>query len=460
MQRRTLFTHFALILITIVGARLTVAGQAPNIIFIYADDMGWTGTSVEMIKSDPASKSDFYQTPNLQKLAGGGIVFSQAYSPGPMCTPSRAGVLTGLTPAKLHITAPGGRPDYSRKLLSPRSSTQLSSDLPTIGTTLKSAGYATALLGKWHIGRHGDAGDHGFDLHDGTTLNESRGTDEDPKSIVSLTKRGIAFIEKNVKAKNPFYLQLSHYAVHAPIQSKPISIKKFAASPAGKLHNDSSYAGMTWDLDASLLRIQAAIKKLGIANHTYLVFMSDNGAQGNRRRQNNHPLNAGKGTVREGGIRIPFIVTGPGIEPGYCDTPVSGTDLFATFTAWAGAEASSAESENLTALLTGRSTKFKRRKPLLFHYPHYGRGVQKPQTAIILNNWKLYRDWESGKDTLFDLKKDIGESTDLSAKHPEIFKKLVAAMDTRLKETGAQLPTKNGAYNPNSRPTRRPKRRR
>ena len=458
MSTKTIFAcRFFLIagLVALAGADCMLAEEPPetrpNIIFIYADDMGWTGSSVEMIQGDEATKSDFYQTPNLEKLAKRGMVFSQAYSPGPMCTPSRAGVLTGLTPAELRITTPGGgRTDSSKKVLTPRASTQLPRDLATTGSTLQAAGYATALLGKWHIGHRDDAGAHGFDLHDGPTQNDSNGTDEDPKAIVSLTRRGIEFMEKNANAGKPFFLQLSHYAVHSPIQSRPSSIDKFNAASSGRIHRDSNYAGMTWDLDTSLAQITEAVQRLGIAENTYIVFMSDNGAQGNRRKPNNTPLFAGKGTLYEGGIRVPLVIVGPGVETGYCGQPVSGTDLFATFAAWIGVEVESQESEDLTPLFTGRQSEFRRRKALFFHYPHYGKGAQTPQTALVAGDWKLLRDWETGTDQLFDLKNDIGESNDVSAKNAERFESMVESLEARLKETDAQLPTKNLNYDSNS----------
>jgi arylsulfatase A-like enzyme len=458
MTRKSFLVFLAVFFVSIASMdRLKADNLAaqPNIIFVYADDMGWTGTSVEMFEGNTASKSDFYQTPNLEKLAAKGMVFSQAYSPGPMCTPSRASVLTGITPAELHITTPGGRARTDRKILTPQTSTQLPAELPTTGTNLQAAGYATALLGKWHIGRGDDAGNHGFQVNDGPTQNESNGTDEDPKSIFSLTQRGIEFMEENVKAEKPFFLQLSHYAVHAPIQSRPESIAQFEKSTAGKIHHDPSYGGMTWDLDTSLAAIFDAVEQLGISENTYIVFMSDNGAQGNRRNQNNLPLFAGKGTLYEGGIRVPLIVVGPGIESGYCSQPVTGTDLFTTFATWAGAELESNESEDLTPLLTGRESEFKRSRDLFFHFPHYGRGTQTPQTALIVGNWKLLRDWEAGKDQLFDLNEDIGESSDVSTKNPEVHQEMIKSMENRLQQTNAQLPKTNPDYDPSAEPNNR-----
>ena len=439
-------------LLLLAGA-LNAWAEKPNIVFIYADDMGWTGSSVEMIEGDSSTKSDFYITPNLEKLAAQGMTFSQAYSPGPMCTPSRASVLTGQTPAKLHITTPGGgRTDGSKKLLTPTPTTRLSEDLPTIGTLLKAEGYSTALLGKWHIGRGDHAGRYGFDLHDGSTENASNGTDTDPKEIFSLTDRGIRFMEENVKAGKPFYLQLSHYAVHSPTQARPDSVDKFKLLPSGGNHIDTEYAAMTWDLDVSIGRIFQALEDLEITDNTYLVFMSDNGAAGNPRKPNNAPLHAGKGSLFEGGIRIPFLLQGPDIPTNqYCTEAVSGTDLFPTFCEWAGVPSiGKIDGTSLVPLFTGQ--KFQRlEKGLLFHYPHYGQGpAQKPQSAIIVGNYKLMKDWETNRYTLFDLSEDIGEENDLSKSNPSKRAELIKLLEQRLTEVDAQFPTINTDYDPDA----------
>lgn len=456
--------------LAMTGAAVVYASEAnnnqdislpsPNIVFIYADDMGWTGSSVAMVEGDASTRSDFYQTPNLEKLAANGMVFSNAYSPAAMCTPSRVGILTGLTPAQLHITTPGrGRVDDTRKVLTPRPATRLPRDIETIGTLLKAEGYATALLGKWHIGRDDHAGLYGFDVHDGSTGNDNRGTSTDPKEIFSMTRRGIEFIENSVKADKPFYLQLSHYAVHSPTQTRPDSSNKFKALSTGKYHNDHEYAGMTWDLDLSLGPLFQALSDLEIDNNTYIVYSSDHGAPGNRRNPNNAPLSGGKGTLFEGGIRVPLIISGPAVKTGYSSQNVTGMDLFATFASWAGAEITSTESVDLTPLLTSNEGEFQREQGLLFHYPHYGRGSQTPQTALISGHWKLLKDWDADSYQLFDIKEDIGESRDLSRKEPERLQQMIAEMDQRLATTGAQLPRTNPEYNSGAESRRRGKRR-
>ena len=421
----------------------------PNILFIFADDMGWTGTSVEMIPGDKRTRSDYYQTPNLERLASSGVVFSQAYSPASLCTPTRASVLTGKNPAELHITTPGGaRSDTSKKVITPRASNSLPRDLPTIGSVLKQEGYATALLGKWHIGRSDHAGLYGFDFHDGATKNDAQGTDKDPKEIFSLTERGIAFMKKCVESKRPFYLQLSHYAVHSPVKCTAESRERFEKTPKGKIHNKPDYAGMTWDLDKSIGELLKALQELEIAENTYIVFMSDNGAAGGPRKPGNTPLRCGKGTLYEGGIRVPLIIAGAGIEPGSCTEAVTGTDLFATFAALAGAEYSSAESSDLRPLMFWEDDHFNRKQPLLFHFPHYGHGPQQPQSALIANGWKLVKNWEGNAYELFNLSDDLSESQDLSKKNPEKLKEMINLMNRRLASAKAQLPTTNPDYDP------------
>ena len=192
-----------------------------------------------------------------------------------------------------------------------------------------------------------------------------------------------------------------------------------------------------------------ALETLGIEDETYVVFMSDDGAAGNRRRPNNTPLFAGKGTLYEGGIRVPLIISGPGVTVGYSATAVSGVDLFATFAAWAGADVASPESVDLTPLLNGRPEQFRRELALLFHYPHYGRGpLQRPQSAVIVDNWKLLKNWETGSYQLYDLASDLGEEKDLSSKEPDVHEELVALMSDRLQDVDAQFVSLNPEYRP------------
>jgi arylsulfatase A-like enzyme len=434
----------------------------PNIIFILTDDMSWTGTSVQIDEQVPESKSDFYQTPNIEKLATQGMCFSAAYAPGPMCSPSRAGILTGKTPAELHMTTPGSRRAQPyQKLVSADFVRDLPTSETTIAEALKTQGYATAHLGKWHLGR-GNPGQHGFDVHDGSTENTSNGTDTNPKDVFGITDRAIDFMEEQAKAGKPFYLQLSHYAVHTPIESLETSKKKFQALEPGDRHDSVEYAAMTWDLDTSIGTLLDKIDELNLTNNIYVVLMSDNGGPGNRRQSQNLPLAGGKGSLYEGGIRVPLIVRGPGIAAGsFCRENVTGCDLFPTFCEWADKPTSGKiEGTSLAPLLTGNGTDFQRsEKALLFHYPHYGQGpLQKPQSAIIVGQYKLIRDLETGDLQLFDLENDLTESNNLAKKNPEKTEQLEKLLAQRLDEVDAEMPTENPDYDSNAkqeRPARR-----
>lgn len=431
---------------------------SPNFVFILADDMGWTGLSTKMHDKIDDSKSDFYKTPYLNTLAAEGMRFSCAYSPSSMCTPSRASFLTGKSPAQLHMTTPGPshRVISDRKVIPPKHIDQFPEAEKTIAEILKKKGYASAYFGKWHL-NGGGPGKHGFVKHDGETGNKSADnvSDSNPKDIFGMTKRADAFMEKQVKAGKPFYVQLSHYALHKPVQALAETKKEFSALPAGERHNNVDYAAMTKDLDTSVGMLMKKIETLGISGNTYVIFMSDNGAGGRRNSKENFPLSGGKATLMEGGIRVPLIIKGPGIKADtFCHDNVTGCDLFPTLCELAGIKTmpNGVEGTSLVPLLYGKEKEFNRkRKELIFHFPHYGKGaLQVPQSAILLDNMKLIKDYETDDIKLFDLDKDISEKNDLSKLKPEIAKKLEAKMNAYLKEINAQLPTKNPDYDPST----------
>jgi arylsulfatase A-like enzyme len=443
----------------IVNARSTL--ERPNIIFILADDQGWNGTSVQMHPDMLNSKSDYYRTPNIERLARAGLRFSNAYSPGPMCSPTRASLQTGKSPAQLRMTNVGGtRPATpSQRLVLPPHSSTLSTEEITIGETLKRAGYATAWFGKWHLGGDQGPAAHGYDEHDGPTGNaDGNSKDPDnPKDIFGITNRGIAFIEKNAKSGKPFYLQLWHYAVHGAVQTRAATEATYAARPAGKTHQSAAFAAMTEDLDTSVGMILDKIDELAIADNTYIIYMSDHGA--GLRLSSNSPLRQGKGTLWEGGLRVPLIIRGPGVKPGaFCDVPTVGWDLFPTFCALAGVQDDmppGIEGGSLRPLFaTGTGNVKRDRDGIAFHYPHYGQGGggsnNSPHSVIVIDNYKLMKFYETNELYLFNLKEDIGEQRDLSSELTEKTAMMHQRLKDYLKSVNAGLPTPNQAFDPNA----------
>jgi len=427
----------------------------PNFIFILVDDMGWTGLSTFMDENTAQSKSDFYNTPRLAKFASESMRFSNAYAPSPMCTPSRASFLTGKSPAMLHITNPGraDRQPKKQQVIPPQHINYLPAGEVTIAEILKKQNYATAHFGKWHLSGQGP-GDHGFDQHDGNTSNGGPGTytDPNPKDIFGITKRANAFMDEQVKEQKPFYLQLSHYAVHGPYQALEKTEETFSDREKGSRHNNVTYAAMTKDLDTSIGMVLDEVDKLRIANNTYIIVMSDNGAGNPRNPDENTPLNKGKATLWEGGIRVPLIIRGVNIKPNsFCKSNVIGYDLFPTLCelANAGSGPEDLEGVSIVPLLHEKPEAFSRANELVFHFPHYGKGAtQVPQSAILSGKWKLTRWYETGDVKLFDLSEDIGEKNDLSKKSPEKAAELNTKLTAYLKRVNAQLPTKNPDYDP------------
>jgi len=435
--------------------------RPPSFVFILADDMGWTGTSVQMDDRIPGSKSDFYQTPRIDELARQGMRFSDAYSPSSLCTPSRASILTGKSPALTRITTPGraaGQARSNHKLTPPRHVHSFPESETTIAEVLKSCDYATAHFGKWHLSG-GGPGYHGFDRHDGDTANGGPGEydDPNPKDIFGITDRGIAFMREQVAGGKPFYLQLSHYAVHSQPKALATTIAKFAEEPSGTRHNSVVHAAMTRDLDTGVGMILDCIDRLGIADNTYVIFMSDNGAPaGPRKRFENTPLSGGKATFWEGGIRVPLIIRGPGITAGAsCRERVVGFDLYPTLCVLAGVAEmpDGVEGGSLATLLANRGEGMvKRSRPeLVFHFPHYAQGPeQNPQSAIYQGDYKLLRIYETGTSHLFNLSDDMGEQHDLAESMPEKVAEMEKALLAYLREVEAQMPVENPNYDPNA----------
>jgi arylsulfatase A-like enzyme len=417
----------------------------PNFIVVLGEGAGWTSSSVQMDDRNPASKGTGVRTPNLERLAAAGMRFSDGYAASPRCTPSRASLFTGKSPAQLHMTfVHEGRRDSAgepnARVITPNALTELPAAEITIAEYLKRAGYATAHFGKWHVGRVSPS-QHGFDESDGATGNG--GPDNvaapNPKQALAMTAKGIDFMKRQVKAEKPFYLQLSHYPNQpdqggAPRRSEPT--------------DDEILIG-----DQTLGQLLDAVEQLGLKGNTYILYTTDHGTPGR-----NPPLTGGKGTVWEGGLRVPFIMAGPGVKAGACShVRVSAMDLFPTFAELAGAKEASppgVEGGSFARVLkSGGTGNVKRpREEFVVHFPHYDKDAQGPASAIYVGDLKLIHVYETGVLKLFDLAKDPGEHRDLASHLRDKVKELDARLSVYLKAINAQLPIPNPQYDA-SKPT-------
>ena len=429
-------------------------GQAtdkPNIIFMLSDDQGWNGLSVAMHPEVTGSKSEFFHTPNLERLASQGMRFSSAYAPAPVCSPTRISIQTGKSPAQLHWTK--AAPAVSgRKLIEPRLVKDLSNQEVTVGELLKKAGYATAHYGKWHIAG-GGPGDHGYDDHDGDTGNENafKYIDPNPVDIFGMADRAAKFMEKSQQANRPFYIQLSWNALHAPELALKATQAKYEKYGSQNNTKQVATAAITEDLDSGVGKVLEAVDRLGLRENTYIVYMSDNGSGGGSKRGG---ISGGKGSVWEGGIRVPLIMRGPGISANsWCHVPVVGYDLLPTFGALAGTATKElpkgVEGGDITSLLhkNGEGTVRRAREELVFHFPHY-QSDDGPHSAIRLGNLKLIHFYEDNRIALFDLSKDISERNNLAMRMPQEAQFLNGRLESYLAAVDAQLPTTNSNFDP------------
>ena len=429
-----------------------MAAERPNIVFMLSDDQGWSGLSVPMHPDDHRSKRDVFYTPCLEKMAARGMRFSSAYAPAPVCSPSRISILTGQSPTKLHWTK-AAPPVEGRKLIEPRLIKNISSDITTFAELLSQAGYATAHYGKWHIGG-GGPGRHGFDEHDGDTGNEHafQFTDPNPVDIFGMAERAGQFMEKNNKAGKPFFIQLSWNALHAPENAMKATLAKYQKLMPDDNEKRVATAALTEDLDTGVGIVLETIDRLRLSENTYVIYMSDNGAGGGKQGG----LRGGKGGVWEGGIRVPFLVQGPGVLPNsWCHIPIVGYDLFPTFCEWAGVKPNSipgdVEGGSLVPLLTneGRGKVIRAHEELVFHFPHY-QSDDGPQSSILLGNLKLIRFYEDDQVMLFDLSKDRSERHDLSEQKPSVVVEMRQRLEKYLSDVHGQLPVANPNYDPSA----------
>jgi len=431
-----------------LAASLPLAAKQPNFVVVLGEGHGWSSTSVQMDDAVPASKSADVSTPSLETLAQGGMRFANFYAASPRCTPSRAAIFTGKSPAALHMTFVGeGKADNrgaaNGKVIPPDCSIELPTGETTIAEFLKANGYATAHFGKWHVGR-ADPSLHGFDESDGPTNNggPENVPNPHPKQLFGMTERGIDFMSRQVKAGKPFYLQMSHYAFRHAEGGRHESAK-----PEEPAQLDPAQAEA--DLDIAFGMILKKIADLGIADNTYVIFTTDHGSPGR-----NPPLAGGKGTVSEGGLRVPFIIRGPGIEAGTCShVRAEDEDISPTIAALAGITKplpAGIEGGSLAAVLhdAGKGVVNRPREEFVVHFPHYDKDPAGPASAILLGDFKLVRTYETGARHLYNIAQDPGERRDLASEMPDKTKDLDRRLTAYLESVHAQMPVPNPNYDP------------
>lgn len=445
-----------------------VAADKPNIIFIMADDLGWRDVVY--------AGAEYFETPNIDRLASEGMVHHAAYSGGPNCAPTRACIISGAYTPRHTIYQPSGRSKgqiKNMKFLVPavsqknkklaakaaeefKISTRLDPKFVCIAEVLKTAGYTTARLGKWHLGEDVQ----GFDLSDPNGLN-GKGDNfyGDIDVAEQLTDRALKFIED--KKEGPFFLYLTHWDVHGPIRAREKVVAKYRSKleeiPEGQRRNfDPTYAGMIQAVDTSVGRVVAKVDELGLAENTLIVFTSDNG--GITRWSQLDPLRGVKGSLYEGGVRIPCVMRWKGkIEMGSsCSTPITSVDYLPTFASLAKAELpkdQTYDGVDVSPLMTGGAIPD---RAIFWHYPLYldGKGLEVemgdgstyswrgfPSTSMRRGNYKMIEFHETDTVALYDLSKDPGEYMDVSAELPEVTKKLRAELDAWQESTQAPIPS-------------------
>ena len=420
---------------------LTLAPRAQsrlNIVFILADDLGVNDLAVY-------GRTD-HRTPNLDRLAAQGLRFTTAYVASPICSPSRAALMTGRAPARLHLTTylPGRADAPTQKLLHPPMRQALPLEEVTLAERLRAAGYATAIMGKWHLGGAGfTPREQGFDVYHAGQATTTPSETEGGKGEYDLTREAVRFIDAN--RDRPFFLYLAHNNPHIPFsaQQKLVGANSSAFEPA--------YAATVQTLDDAVGRLVAHLESAGLRERTLIVFTSDNGGlhmpEGRHPRiTHNTPFRAGKGYVYEGGLRVPLIVAGPGVaKPRVVDTPFINTDWLPTLLDLVGAPAGDdldgvSQRELLSSGTTSRAV-----GPLYWHIPHYTNQGSRPAGAVRDGKWKLVEHYDTGAVELFDLEMDVAEARDLSASQPDRTAKLREQLRAWRKAVGAQENTPNPA---------------
>ena len=450
-------------------SRVLRDGARPNLVLLMVDDMGWGDLG--------CYGSEFHETPHIDRLAAEGVRFTDAYASSPVCSPSRASVMTGKSPARIRITdwIPGRR--YPKaKLRVPEFAQEVRLEETTLAEALSAHGYSTWHVGKWHLGGEGFYPlDQGFDVNigghskgapgsyffpyekktpqtDWSVRNLPPGGAEGEYLTDRLTDEALALLD--TRGDGPFFLHMSYYTVHSPYEGKPELVEKYRAKKQARpafADEHAVYAAMVESLDHSVGRILDRLEALGIAKETVVLLTSDNG--GVIGVADNGGLREGKGFLYEGGIRVPLIVRWPGVAPAgaRCARPVVGEDVFATLVDLGQSVAGSVRTQSQD----GRSFRDAILRPeragtreLYWHYPHYHTPKRPPSGAVRSGVWKYLRFYEDGREELYRLPDDPGETTDLAADWPDVVTTLRGRFDQWLAASAAQMAAPNPDYDP------------
>lgn len=453
--------------------------QKPNVLFILADDFGNHDMSGE--------GSAYYETPNIDRISNEGMNFTNGYATCQVCSPSRASIMSGKFPARHGITDWIGartgeewrKAGRKNQLLPPEYVRQLPSEYTTLPEAMKSAGYKTFFAGKWHLGEEGSwPTDHGFDINKGGwTVGSPRGgfygpwdnprlkSKKDGESLtMRLAEETVDFIKQHKDTS--FFAFLSFYAVHAPLQTtqeKWAKYRKKAADlgidstgfemakylPIRMVQDNPVYAGLVETMDDAIGSVLTALDEMGLDENTIVIFTSDNGgvASGDAFATSNLPLRGGKGYQFEGGIREPYYVKVPWLEGGLkSDVPVTGTDFYPTILDLVGAPLMPEEHNDGVSLLPLLKGETLKKRPLIWHYPHYGNQGGEPSSIIRLGDWKLIHYYEDGREELYNLRSDLEETTDVSKDFPDLVTAFNNTLFAYLSSVGAKFPERDPEY--------------
>ncbi len=483
MKKLLIVATIGFAFLSLFSCKTSLQKEAPNVLFILADDLGYRDLS--------AMGSRYYETPNIDRIAHEGMVFTNGYAGCQVCSPSRATIMSGKFTARHGITdwigAPSGeawrKHGRHNQLLPAEYVHQLPADYTVLPEALKEAGYKTFFAGKWHLGDKGSwPEDHGFDINKGgwdkgspaggyfsPWINPNLENRRDGENLsMRLAEETVHFLNENNpnETGQPVFAMLSFYAVHGPIQTTQAKWQKYrekaieaGIAPSGykmghflpirQVQDNPVYAGLVETMDDAVGEVLQALDELGLADNTIVIFTSDNGgvAAGDSYSTSNLPLRGGKGYQYEGGIRIPYFVKVPGMEKGSENsTPVTGADFYPTILDLAGLPPRNDQHQDGVSLLPVLEGASIPDRPLIWHYPHYGNQGGEPSSIIRLGDWKLIHYYEDGREELYNLATDWVEQNDVAAGNPEVVQDLHTQLFAYLDEVGARFPEKDPAY--------------